>query len=166
MPLIPTTPASLPSPSGSNRRMTTRRRPWRRHGRPPRLSATTTPSRADRDRPGSCAARARLGGARLGDACLDAVCLRSASPCDASRRRGCPAGHALDDASIRPFQPADDNAPVAASAEASVLAARLQAEVEQLMRAALADAVAHLQARMDAELPAIVDRVLREVRRG
>ena len=49
---------------------------------------------------------------------------------------------------------------------ASVLAAGLQAEVEQLMRAALADAVAHLQARMDAELPAIVDRVLREVRRG
>ena len=46
-----------------------------------------------------------------------------------------------------------------------MLAARLQAEV-QLMRAALADAVAHLQARMDAELPAIVDRVLREVRRG
>ena len=43
MPLIPTTPASLPSPSGSNRRMTTRRRPWRRHGSPPRLSATTTP---------------------------------------------------------------------------------------------------------------------------
>lgn len=65
-----------------------------------------------------------------------------------------------------PFQPADDDAPVVASAEASVLAARLQAEVEQLMRAALADAVTHLQARMDAELPAIVDRVLREVRRG
>jgi hypothetical protein len=47
-----------------------------------------------------------------------------------------------------------------------VLAARLQAEVEQLMQQALADAIKQLQARMDAELPAIVSRVLHEVRRG
>lgn len=50
--------------------------------------------------------------------------------------------------------------------DATVLAARLQAEVEQLMQRALADAVTQLQARMDAELPAIVSRVLNEVRRG
>ncbi|MFJ3463959.1 hypothetical protein [Achromobacter spanius] len=50
--------------------------------------------------------------------------------------------------------------------DATVLAARLQAEVEQLMQQALADAVKQLQARMDAELPAIVSRVLNEVRRG
>ncbi len=50
--------------------------------------------------------------------------------------------------------------------DATVLAARLQAEVEQVMRQALADAVTQLQARMDAELPAIVARVLNEVRQG
>ena len=56
--------------------------------------------------------------------------------------------------------------PAAPLPDATVLAARLQAEVEQLMRQALADAVTQLQARMDAELPAIVSRVLNEVRRG
>lgn len=57
-------------------------------------------------------------------------------------------------------------APPAPLPDASVLAARLQAEVEQVMRVALADAITHLQARMDAELPAIVSRVLNDVRRG
>lgn len=57
-------------------------------------------------------------------------------------------------------------APAPALPEATVLAARLQAEVEQLMRQALADAVTQLQDRMDAELPAIVSRVLNDVRRG
>ncbi|SIT26245.1 hypothetical protein [Achromobacter sp. MFA1 R4] len=56
--------------------------------------------------------------------------------------------------------------PAPALPEATVLAARLQAEVEQLMRQALADAVTQLQDRMDAELPAIVSRVLNDVRRG
>lgn len=49
---------------------------------------------------------------------------------------------------------------------ASILAARLQAEVEQAMRLALADAVEQLQARMDEELPRIVARVLQDVRPG
>lgn len=62
--------------------------------------------------------------------------------------------------------PAAASAPPAPLPDATVLAARLQAEVEQLMRQALADAVTQLQARMDAELPAIVSRVLNEVRRG
>lgn len=48
----------------------------------------------------------------------------------------------------------------------SILAARLQAEIEQAMRAALADAVAGIQARMDEELPGIVARVLRDLRPG
>ncbi|MNR34047.1 hypothetical protein D3C85_1517860 [compost metagenome] len=48
----------------------------------------------------------------------------------------------------------------------TVLAARLQAEVEQLMRVALADAIEQIQARMDSELPAIVSRVLNGVRPG
>ena len=48
----------------------------------------------------------------------------------------------------------------------AVLSARLQAEVEQLMQQALADAVEQIQARMDAELPVIVARVLRDVRPG
>lgn len=69
---------------------------------------------------------------------------------------------------------ADDDGPPAPAAaparralpDATVLAARLQAEVEQVMRQALADAVTQLQARMDAELPAIVSRVLNEVRQG
>lgn len=56
--------------------------------------------------------------------------------------------------------------PLPALPDATVLAARLQAEVEQLMRQALADAVTQLQDRMDAELPAIVSRVLNDVRRG
>lgn len=47
-----------------------------------------------------------------------------------------------------------------------ILAARLQAEIEQAMRLALADAISQIQARMDAELPAIVARVMREVRPG
>lgn len=50
--------------------------------------------------------------------------------------------------------------------DASVLAARLQAEVEQVMRQALADAITQIQARMDAQLPAIVSRALAEVKRG
>ncbi|WP_183007449.1 hypothetical protein [Achromobacter sp. UMC71] len=49
---------------------------------------------------------------------------------------------------------------------ASILAARLQAEVEQAMRLALADAVEQLQARMDEELPRIVARVLQDLRPG
>ncbi|MGE8655284.1 MAG: hypothetical protein ACN6O8_00845 [Achromobacter sp.] len=48
----------------------------------------------------------------------------------------------------------------------AILAARLQAEVEQVMRAALADAITQIQARMDEELPRIVARVLRDVRPG
>lgn len=54
----------------------------------------------------------------------------------------------------------------AALPDASVLTARLQAEVEQLMRRALADAIEQIQTRMDAELPSIVSRVLNEVRPG
>lgn len=54
----------------------------------------------------------------------------------------------------------------AAQPDASVLTARLQAEVEQLMRRALADAIEQIQTRMDAELPSIVSRVLNEVRPG
>ncbi|WP_373798050.1 hypothetical protein, partial [Achromobacter insuavis] len=57
-------------------------------------------------------------------------------------------------------------APAAASPEASVLAARLQAEVEQVMRQALADAIEQIQARMDEELPRIVARVMQDVRPG
>lgn len=53
-----------------------------------------------------------------------------------------------------------------ATPPASILAARLQAEIEQAMRAALADAVAGIQARMDEELPCIVARVLRDLRPG
>ena len=56
--------------------------------------------------------------------------------------------------------------PSTPSPDAAVLGARLQAEVEQLMRAALADAIEQIQARMDAELPGIVARVLRDVRPG
>ncbi|MDF8363819.1 hypothetical protein [Achromobacter anxifer] len=54
----------------------------------------------------------------------------------------------------------------AAPPDATVLSARLQAEVEQLMREALAEAIDQIQARMDAELPRIVARVLRDVRPG
>ena len=50
--------------------------------------------------------------------------------------------------------------------QAAVLAARLQAEVEQAMRLALADAIEQIQARMDEELPRIVARVLQDVRPG
>ncbi|HEY9269324.1 MULTISPECIES: hypothetical protein [Achromobacter] len=50
--------------------------------------------------------------------------------------------------------------------DATVLSARLQAEVEQLMREALAEAIDRIQARMDAELPRIVARVLQDVRPG
>ncbi|MGY6271695.1 hypothetical protein ACXIUT_18550 [Achromobacter denitrificans] len=60
----------------------------------------------------------------------------------------------------------DAPAPHAPSPDAAVVGARLQAEVEQLMRAALADAIDQIQARMDAELPGIVARVLRDVRPG
>ncbi len=56
--------------------------------------------------------------------------------------------------------------PAAPLPDATVLAARLQAEVEQAMRKALADAIEQIQARMDTELPAIVSRVLNDVRRG
>ncbi|QKQ49008.1 MULTISPECIES: hypothetical protein [Achromobacter] len=56
--------------------------------------------------------------------------------------------------------------PTVPSLDAAVLGARLQAEVEQLMREALADAIEQIQARMDAELPGIVARVLRDVRPG
>ncbi|HEY9318009.1 MAG TPA: hypothetical protein VIR28_08845 [Achromobacter sp.] len=54
----------------------------------------------------------------------------------------------------------------AALPDPAVLTARLQAEVEQLMRQALAEAIAHIQTRMDAELPGIVTRVLKDVRPG
>lgn len=54
----------------------------------------------------------------------------------------------------------------AALPDPTVLTARLQAEVEQLMRQALAEAIAHIQTRMDAELPGIVTRVLKDVRPG
>ncbi|KGD95812.1 hypothetical protein JL37_08415 [Achromobacter sp. RTa] len=54
----------------------------------------------------------------------------------------------------------------AALPDAAVVSARLQAEVEQLTREALADAIEQIQARMDAELPGIVARVLRDVRPG
>ena len=57
-------------------------------------------------------------------------------------------------------------APAAALPDPSVVTARLQAEVEQLMRRALADAIEQIQTRMDAELPGIVSRVLNEVRPG
>ncbi len=57
-------------------------------------------------------------------------------------------------------------APATASPEASVLAARLQAEVEQVMFQALADAIEQIQARMDEELPRIVARVMQDVRPG
>ena len=53
-----------------------------------------------------------------------------------------------------------------AAPDATVLSARLQAEVEQLMREALAEAIEQIQARMDAELPRIVARVLQDVRPG
>jgi len=53
-----------------------------------------------------------------------------------------------------------------AAPDATVLSARLQAEVEQLMREALAEAIDQIQARMDAELPRIVARVLQDVRPG
>ncbi|MGE6914731.1 hypothetical protein [Achromobacter kerstersii] len=56
--------------------------------------------------------------------------------------------------------------PAPALPDASVLSARLQAEVEQLMRRALADAIDQIQMRMDAELPGIVTRVLSEVKPG
>lgn len=64
------------------------------------------------------------------------------------------------------YQPPATAPALRALPDATVLAARLQAEVEQVMRQALADAVTQLQARMDAELPAIVSRVLNEVRQG
>jgi len=67
-------------------------------------------------------------------------------------------------------QPATQDAPTAPEAgvppQAAVLAARLQAEVEQAMRLALADAIEQIQARMDEELPRIVARVLQDVRPG
>ncbi|WP_025137149.1 hypothetical protein [Achromobacter sp. DH1f] len=67
-------------------------------------------------------------------------------------------------------QPAAQVAPTPSEAgvppQAAVLAARLQAEVEQAMRLALADAIEQIQARMDEELPRIVARVLQDVRPG
>ncbi|MGB3432338.1 hypothetical protein [Achromobacter sp.] len=54
----------------------------------------------------------------------------------------------------------------AALPDPTVLSARLQAEVEQLMREALAEAIDQIQTRMDAELPRIVARVLQDVRPG
>lgn len=56
--------------------------------------------------------------------------------------------------------------PALSAPPASILAARLQAEVEQAMRLALAEAIEQLQARMDQELPRIVARVLQDVRPG
>lgn len=61
---------------------------------------------------------------------------------------------------------ADDAGMAMPSPPPAILAARLQAEIEQAMRAALADAVAGIQARMDEELPGIVARVLRDLRPG
>ncbi|CAB3856316.1 MAG: hypothetical protein ACWGIK_12760 [Achromobacter pulmonis] len=56
--------------------------------------------------------------------------------------------------------------PLTETPPSPILAARLQAEIEQAMRLALADAISQVQARLDAELPAIVARVMREVRPG
>lgn len=61
---------------------------------------------------------------------------------------------------------AQAEAAVAALPDPTVLTARLQAEVEQLMRQALAQAIEQIQSRMDAELPGIVTRVLKDVRPG
>jgi len=61
---------------------------------------------------------------------------------------------------------AQAEAAVAALPDPTVLTARLQAEVEQLMRQALAEAIERIQSRMDAELPGIVARVLKDVRPG
>ncbi len=69
----------------------------------------------------------------------------------------------LDNAAVAP---APAQAAPAALPDATVLSARLQAEIEQLMREALADAIEQIQARMDAELPRIVARVLQDVRPG
>lgn len=77
---------------------------------------------------------------------------------------------ALPAASQPATQDAPLDAPTAPEAgvppQAAVLAARLQAEVEQAMRLALADAIEQIQARMDEELPRIVARVLQDVRPG
>ena len=67
------------------------------------------------------------------------------------------------DTAETPEPPLTANVPLP---DATVLTARLQAEVEQLMREALADAIEQIQSRMDAELPAIVARVLKGVRPG
>lgn len=61
---------------------------------------------------------------------------------------------------------AEAQAATAALPDPTVLAARLQAEVEQLMRRALADAIGQIQTRMDEELPGIVTRVLKDIRPG
>ncbi|CAB3675550.1 hypothetical protein [Achromobacter pestifer] len=61
---------------------------------------------------------------------------------------------------------AEAQAAIAALPDPTVLTARLQAEVEQLMRRTLADAIEQIQTRMDAELPGIVARVLKDVRPG
>ncbi|MFY4256149.1 hypothetical protein ACOTCG_01020 [Achromobacter xylosoxidans] len=78
----------------------------------------------------------------------------------------------VDDHGVPLLTEAADNAGDAGTAMPSeppppaILAARLQAEVEQAMRAALADAITRIQAHMDEELPRIVARVLRDVRPG
>ncbi|KAB1449523.1 hypothetical protein [Bordetella bronchiseptica] len=54
-----------------------------------------------------------------------------------------------------PFQPGD-----------AVLRAVLQAELEETLTAAIDEAVAGIRARLDAELPAILVRVMRNVRPG
>lgn len=53
-----------------------------------------------------------------------------------------------------------------AGASDVVLRAALQAELEQALQHALDEAMAGLHARLDAELPQIIDRVMRNVRPG
>ena len=69
-------------------------------------------------------------------------------------------------AASQPAEPSAATSEATVPPQAAVLAARLQAEVEQAMRLALADAIEQIQARMDEELPRIVARVLQDVRPG
>lgn len=57
-------------------------------------------------------------------------------------------------------------APLSSDAQAAVLRAALQAELEQVMQIALEEAIQGIRTRMDTELPGIVTRVLDRVRPG
>jgi hypothetical protein len=76
-----------------------------------------------------------------------------------------PAMPAASQAAVQGELPAQAS-PAVVPPQGAVLAARLQAEVEQAMRQALADAIEQIQTRMDEELPRIVARVLQDVRPG